>query len=229
MEETKMRINKFLASQGIASRRQIDQWIEEGKILVNGVLASSGQKVDASDSIEVNGSKIKMQEEKKVYYLLHKKEEVLSAVRDDRGRKTVVDCIDTPYRIFPIGRLDKDSQGLLFLTNNGNIVNKILRAGNQHEKEYVVTVDKPVTEEFIQRMSNGVPILGEVTKPGEYPYTNGLTVLNAVAAASGFTYRANTKRVFIKRAGSNEEQTFPLTATERVQPGDTIRIGERYF
>ena len=106
MEENKIRINKFLASKGVASRRQIDLWIEEGKILVNGILATTGQKVSAEDKILVNGKMISEKEEKKVYYILYKEEEVLSAVKDERGRKTVVDCIPTKARIFPVGRLD---------------------------------------------------------------------------------------------------------------------------
>lgn len=165
MEETKMRINKFLASQGIASRRQIDQWIEEGKILVNGVLASSGQKVDASDSIEVNGSKIKMQEEKKVYYLLHKKEEVLSAVRDDRGRKTVVDCIDTPYRIFPIGRLDYRTSGLILLTNDGELFNRVMHPRAEIFKTYEVRAKGSLSKEQLQQLAEGVNLEEGKTLP----------------------------------------------------------------
>src|SRR3712207_4366726 len=118
MEENKIRINKFLASKGLASRRQVDLWIEEGKILVNGKIATSGQKVSEEDKIVVNGKVISQEPEKKVYYLLYKEEEVLSAVKDDRGRKTVVDCIPTKYRIFPVGRLDYRTSGLILLTRS---------------------------------------------------------------------------------------------------------------
>ena len=165
MEETKMRINKFLASQGIASRRQIDTWIEEGKIFLNGVLASSGQKVDEKDEIKIQGKKITAHQEKKVYYLLHKAEEILSAVSDDRGRKTVVDCISTPYRIFPIGRLDYRTSGLILLTNDGELFNRIMHPRAEIFKTYEVRAKGSLSKEQLQHLSLGVNLEEGKTLP----------------------------------------------------------------
>ena len=128
-------------------------------------MAESGIKVDKTDKIFVNGKLLEFEKKKKVYFMLNKPKRVLSTAKDERGRKTVVDLIDTKERIFPIGRLDKPSEGLILLTNDGSIVNKILRAENKHEKEYKVTVDKPVTDEFLKEMAGGVPILDTVTRP----------------------------------------------------------------
>lgn len=165
MEATKIRINKFLAKQGIASRRQIDTWIEEGKIFVNGILATSGQKVSEKDEIEMNGKKIIAQQEKKVYYLLHKEEEVLSAVCDDRGRRTVVDCILTSYRIFPVGRLDYRTSGLLLLTNDGELFNRIMHPRAEIFKTYEVRAKGSLSKEQLQQLSEGVELEEGKTLP----------------------------------------------------------------
>ncbi len=156
MEENKIRINKFLASKGLASRRQVDLWIEEGKILVNGKIATSGQKVSEEDKIVVNGKVISQEPEKKVYYLLYKEEEVLSAVKDDRGRKTVVDCIPTKYRIFPVGRLDYRTSGLILLTNDGELFNRIMHPRAEIFKTYEVVVKGHLSKEQIRNLEEGV-------------------------------------------------------------------------
>lgn len=156
MEENKIRINKFLASKGLASRRQVDLWIEEGKILVNGKIATSGQKVSEEDKIVVNGKVISQEPEKKVYYLLYKEEEVLSAVKDDRGRKTVVDCILTKYRIFPVGRLDYRTSGLILLTNDGELFNRIMHPRAEIFKTYEVVVKGHLSKEQIRNLEEGV-------------------------------------------------------------------------
>lgn len=158
-----VRLNKFINDSGYCSRREADRLIEEGRVKVNGKVVGLGTKITDKDNVKVNGQLIKAPEEY-VYIALNKPVGVTSTT--DRSDKTnVVDFINYPLRIFHIGRLDKDSEGLLLLTNDGDIVNKILRAGNSHEKEYEVVVDKPLTPDFAQRMSKGVRILGTVTKP----------------------------------------------------------------
>ena len=158
-----MRINKFLAETGIVSRRGADKWVEEGRITINGVLATNGSQVEAGDEVCVDGKPVK-REDKLVYIALNKPVGITSTT-EKHIEGNVVDFVNHPLRIFHIGRLDKDSEGLLLLTNDGDIVNEILRAENHHEKEYVVQVDKPITEEFLQNMRTGVEILGTKTLP----------------------------------------------------------------
>ncbi len=157
-----IRINKFISDTGICSRREADKLISEGKVTINGNTADIGSRVKKEDSVAVNG-KVLNQKEKPVYIAFNKPVGIVSTT-DTKERYNIVDYINFPKRIFPIGRLDKDSEGLIFLTNDGDIVNKILRSGNNHEKEYIVTVDKPINESFIQGMSNGVRVLGKITK-----------------------------------------------------------------
>ncbi|PID16076.1 23S rRNA pseudouridine(2604) synthase RluF [Sporosarcina sp. P34] len=158
-----MRINKFLSGAGIVSRRGADQWIADGRVKINGQLAELGSKVKAGDRVEVDG-KLVEQEEQLVYIALNKPVGITSTTeRHIEGN--VVDFVNHPLRIFHIGRLDKDSDGLLLLTNDGDIVNEILREEYGHEKEYIVTVDSPLTASFISQMENGVKILDTVTKP----------------------------------------------------------------
>lgn len=161
----KIRLNKFISDSGVCSRREADKYIETGHVTINGRRAKIGDMVSpAFDKVLLSGNPVEARDAESFVLMAFNKPVGLVSTTEIGAKDSVVSYIGFHERIFPIGRLDKDSQGLLFLTNNGNIVNKILRAGNQHEKEYVVTVDKPITEEFIQRMSNGVPILGEVTK-----------------------------------------------------------------
>ena len=157
-----IRINKALSESGYCSRRQADTLIEQGKVAINGITAVLGDKVLPDDVITVNGNPIKATE-KEVFIAFHKPVGI-TCTTDLKIEGNIIEFINHKERIFPIGRLDKPSEGLLFLTNNGDIVNKILRAGNNHEKEYIVTVNRPVTDSFIQKMSNGVPILDTVTK-----------------------------------------------------------------
>lgn len=156
------RINKFISETGICSRREADKLIGEGKVTVNGKVAELGTKVTIDDDVKVNGKSLK--QKSKVVYLAFNKPPGITCTTDRSKHDNIIDFIKYPGRIFPVGRLDKPSQGLIFLTNDGDIVNKILRAGNNHEKEYLVTVDKPVTPDFISKMSNGVAILDTVTK-----------------------------------------------------------------
>lgn len=165
MQEThSTRLNKFISETGFCSRRDADKFIEQGAVQINGVRAEVGTKVVAGDTVKVNGKLIKPADKSKFVVLALNKPVGVVSTTDSAERANIVNHVRYKERIFPIGRLDKDSQGLIFLTNNGDLVNKVLRAGNQHEKEYVVTVDKPVTEEFLAGMRSGVPILGTTTK-----------------------------------------------------------------
>lgn len=160
-----IRLNKYISDSGFCSRREADQYIETGYVTVNGKRAELGTRVLTGDKVKVNGTLVK-EETKQVYIILNKPVGIVSTT-DPAEPDNIVDFIHHEKRIFPIGRLDKDSQGLIMLTNNGDIVNQILRAENNHKKEYVVTVDRPVTDEFVYKMSHGVPILDRVTRKCE--------------------------------------------------------------
>ena len=159
------RINKYLSEAGYCSRRKADRLIEEGKVTINGKIPEIGSKVDDDDQVEVEGQRIEKSTKQNNIYLAFNKP-VGIVCTTDRGVEpdNIIDFIKYPKRIFPIGRLDKFSEGLIFLTNDGDIVNKILRARNNHEKEYIVSVNRPINREFIQTMSNGVEILETITK-----------------------------------------------------------------
>lgn len=159
-----IRINKYLSEAGICSRREADKLIESGRVTVNGKKAVSGQKIQSNEKVYVDGKEV-VQEEKKVLLLFHKPKGIVCSTKKQRNETTVTEFMDYPLRIYPVGRLDKDSEGLLLMTNQGELVNKIMRAGNYHEKEYLVTVDKPIDEKFVKMMSSGVPILDTVTRP----------------------------------------------------------------
>lgn len=158
-----VRLNKYIADAGICSRRKADELIEQGKVTVDGQKAAMGTKVKRGQSVSVNGKTIQ-RDEKLVLIALNKPRGIVCTT-DKKEVDNVIDFLQYPSRIYPIGRLDKDSEGLLLLTNDGDIVNKILRAGNHHEKEYIVTVNKKITPEFLSKMAGGVPILDTVTLP----------------------------------------------------------------
>ena len=159
------RINKYLSEIGFCSRREADKLIEQGRVTINGEVPEMGTKISEEDEVRVNGELVPQPKKKKMVYLAFNKPAGIVCTTDTKREKNnIIDYINYPTRIFPIGRLDKPSEGLIFLTNDGDIVNKILRARNKHEKEYEVTVHKPVTKEFIQAMSIGVPILDTVTR-----------------------------------------------------------------
>lgn len=160
----KVRLNKFISDSGVCSRRQADKYIETGHVVVNGRRAEVGDMISKHDKVMLNGQLIEARDQEEYIVMAFNKPVGIVSTTEIGVRDSIIDYIGYHERIFPIGRLDKDSQGLIFLTNNGDLVNKILRAGNKHEKEYVVTVDKPFTDDFIRRMANGVPILGEITK-----------------------------------------------------------------
>lgn len=155
-------LNKFISATGICSRREAEKLIIEGRVTINGKPTQLGNRVFPKDVVKVDGRLLK-HKPKTLYIALNKPVGVVSTT-DSRERNNIVKAVNHPERLFPIGRLDKPSEGLIFLTNDGDIVNKILRAGNNHEKEYIVAVNKPIDEKFITKMSNGIPILGTVTK-----------------------------------------------------------------
>jgi 23S rRNA pseudouridine2604 synthase len=160
--DTSISLNKYISDTGICSRREADKMITEGRVTINGKIAKTGNRVEEGDKVQVDGKFLKAPPA--TVYLAFNKPVGITCTTDVKEKGNIISFINHPQRIFPVGRLDKPSEGLIFLTNDGNIVNKILRAGNNHEKEYVVTVNKPITPEFVQRMRNGIPILDTVTK-----------------------------------------------------------------
>lgn len=156
------RINKYISEKGLCSRREADELIRQGRVTINNEKAEMGSKVYPGDIVKLGGKSLKPKE--RPVYLAFNKPPGIVCTTDQKEKNNIIDFINFPKRIFPIGRLDKESEGLIFLTSDGDIVNKILRAGNNHEKEYIVTVDKPITEGFIESMAKGVRILGTITK-----------------------------------------------------------------
>lgn len=156
------RINKFISESGFCSRREADKLIEQQRVTINGKLPEVGTKVSPTDEVRVDGKLIEATTN--ITYIAFNKPVGITCTTELDIKSNIIDYIKHPQRIFPIGRLDKPSEGLIFLTNDGDIVNKILRAGNNHEKEYLVTVDRPITSEFISKMGNGVPVLDTVTQ-----------------------------------------------------------------
>ena len=174
-----VRINKFISETGFCSRREADKLVENGRVTLNGKQAVLGDKATENDEVLIDGKPLRIK--KAGVYIAFNKPVGITCTTERQINGNIIDYIKHPERIFPIGRLDKPSEGLIFLTSDGDIVNKILRAGNNHEKEYVVTVDKPIKPDFVQKMSNGVPILDTITKKcfvrkeGTYVFTIILT------------------------------------------------------
>ncbi|OHW61823.1 ribosomal large subunit pseudouridine synthase F [Andreesenia angusta] len=162
-----MRLNSYISSSGICSRREADKLIEAGKVTVNGKRASVGQQVEDGDAVKVNGKLIVDKKKPKALYIALNKPAGITCTTENHVKGNIVDYVNHRERIFPIGRLDKESEGLILLTNDGSIVNEILRAENNHEKEYVVTVDRPITETFLKSMADGVTIYNPVKKKHE--------------------------------------------------------------
>lgn len=163
MESEHKRLNKFISEKGYCSRREADKLIEDGRVTINGIVPQMGTKVKPSDKVCIDGVSINETEEKLVYLAFNKPEGIECTTNIDVP-DNIINYIDYPTRIFPVGRLDKYSSGLILLTNDGEIVNKILRARNNHDKEYLVKVDRPISKEFIKQMGSGVPILDTVTR-----------------------------------------------------------------
>lgn len=157
------RINKYLSEVGYCSRRAADKLIDEGRVTINGIVPEMGTKIALGDEVRIDGELISEPKEKYIYIAFNKPVGIVCTTDIKAEKDNIIDYINHPKRIFPIGRLDKPSEGLIFLTNDGDMVNKILRARNNHEKEYLVTVNRPITKGFIREMSNGIPILDTVT------------------------------------------------------------------
>lgn len=164
MADSTTRLNKYISESGLCSRRAADRYIEQGQVFINGRKAKVGDKVFFGDLVSVNGNNIEPKQAENSILLAYNKPVGITSTTEANVKGNIVDHVNHSERVFPIGRLDKDSQGLIFLTNNGDLVNKILRAGNNHEKEYIVTVNKPLTDQFIEGMAKGVPVLGVMTK-----------------------------------------------------------------
>ncbi|MEC4674334.1 MAG: 23S rRNA pseudouridine(2604) synthase RluF [Nitrospirota bacterium] len=169
------RINKYLSEVGYCSRRAADKLIEKGRVTINGAVPEMGTKISEGDEIRVDGKLISTPQKDFVYIAFNKPVGIVCTTNTKVEKNNIIDFINYPKRIFPIGRLDKPSEGLIFLTNDGDIVNKILRARNHHEKEYIVTVNKPVTKAFVEHMKNGVSILDTVTRECEVKQLNKFT------------------------------------------------------
>ena len=155
-------LNKYISSTGICSRREADRWIEAGRVRINGVVAQKGNRVSKKDEVTLDGKPLKAKPQP--VYLALNKPPGITCTTDLRDKDNIIDFVNYPQRIFPIGRLDKASSGLILLTNDGDIVNQILREENEHEKEYIVKVNRPINKQFLQKMRRGIPILGTVTK-----------------------------------------------------------------
>jgi 23S rRNA pseudouridine2604 synthase len=158
-----VRLNKYISERGVCSRRQADQWIEAGRVTINGLQAALGTQVSDADDVRIDGKPVGGR--RTAVYLLLNKPVGIECTTNRSVAGNIIDFLRYPERIFPIGRLDKDSDGLILLTNDGDIVNSILRAENEHEKEYIVSVDRPITEVFLAGMSSGVRVLGRLTEP----------------------------------------------------------------
>jgi 23S rRNA pseudouridine2604 synthase len=159
-----MQLNKFISESGLCSRREADRYVAQGNVYINGHKAIATDKVTYGDQVRVNGHDLEPRSKEDIVFIALNKPVGITSTAEKNVKGNIVTFVNHPQRIFPIGRLDKDSQGLIFLTNDGDMVNKILRAGNKHEKEYMVTVDKPLTDTAIMGMANGVPMLGVTTK-----------------------------------------------------------------
>jgi 23S rRNA pseudouridine2604 synthase len=160
-----MRLNKYISETGVCSRREADKWIEAGRVTLNGALATLGTQVAVGDEVRIDGDSIGVKK-KQVYVALNKPVGIICTT-ESHIEDNIIDHVGFPERIFPVGRLDRDSEGLILLTNNGDIVNEILRSENDHEKEYLVTVDRPITDLSLSMLAAGVKIMGELTKPSK--------------------------------------------------------------
>jgi 23S rRNA pseudouridine2604 synthase len=179
-----MRLNKFISESGLCSRREADRFIEQGNVLINGKRANIGDRVLPGNRVTVNGHELEPRQSKNTIFIALNKPAGITSTTELNVAGNIIDFVNHSERVFPIGRLDKDSEGLIFLTNDGDVVNKILRAGNNHEKEYIVTVNKPITEHFIQSMSAGIPMDGRTTKKcpvkKESPFVFRITLIQGL-------------------------------------------------
>lgn len=233
-----MRINKFLSEAGIISRRGADKWITEGRVTINGQIAELGSKVEAGDDVMVDNKPIVV--EQPLIYLVLNKPVGITSTTERHVKGNIVDFVNHPLRIFHIGRLDKDSDGLILLTNDGDIVNEILRAENKHEKEYIVTVNEQITDSFLEKMTSGVNILGTKTLPCKVkkigPKTFNITLtqglnrqIRRMCSALGFTVkRLQRKRIMnITLEGLALGQWRELTELEKKELFTTLNYSPK--
>lgn len=233
-----MRINKFLSEAGIVSRRGADKWINDGRVMINGKAAELGSKVEAGDDVRVDGEQIVV--EQPLVYLVLNKPVGITSTTERHIKGNIVDFVNHPLRIFHIGRLDKDSDGLILLTNDGDIVNEILRAENSHEKEYIVTVNEKITETFIEKMAAGVNILDTKTLPCKVKkigpktfnivLTQGLNrQIRRMCSALGFTVkRLQRIRIMnISIEGIPIGEWRELTPTEKAELFNTLNYSPK--
>ena len=222
-----MRLNKYLSEAGVCSRREADRLIESGKVTVDGVTAQMGMRVTAGQIVKVGKKTVSKQDE--MIVLAVNKPKGIVCTEEKRERNSIVRFLDYPVRVTYAGRLDKDSRGLLLMTNNGDIINQMMRAANRHEKEYKVTVDKEITEQFIKKMSEGVPILDTVTRPctvkkiGKYTFsiilTQGLNrQIRRMCAAFGYEVKDLVRiRIMNIRLGSLKEGAYRKLTDEELE------------
>ena len=222
-----VRLNKYLSEAGVCSRREADRLIESGKVTVDGVTAQMGMRVTAGQIVKVGKKTVSKQDE--MIVLAVNKPKGIVCTEDQRERDSIVRFLNYPVRVTYAGRLDKDSRGLLLMTNNGDIINQIMRAANRHEKEYKVTVDKEITEQFIKKMSEGVPILDTVTRPctvkkiGKYTFsiilTQGLNrQIRRMCAAFGYEVKDLVRiRIMNIRLGSLKEGAYRKLTDEELE------------
>ncbi|WP_391118529.1 23S rRNA pseudouridine(2604) synthase RluF [Psychrobacillus sp. L3] len=233
-----MRINKFLSESGIISRRGADKWITEGRVTINGKMAELGSQVEAGDDVKVDGKSIAV--EQPLVYLVLNKPVGITSTTERHVKGNIVDFVNHPLRIFHIGRLDKDSDGLILLTNDGDIVNEILRAENKHEKEYIVTVNEKITDSFLEKMSSGVNILGTKTLPCKVkklnPNTFNITLtqglnrqIRRMCSALGFTVKRlqRTRIMNITLEGLTIGQWKELTELEKEELFTTLNYSPK--
>lgn len=222
-----VRLNKYLSEAGVCSRREADRLIESGKVTVDGVTAQMGMRVTAGQIVKVGKKTVSKQDE--MIVLAVNKPKGIVCTEDQRERDSIVRFLNYPVRVTYAGRLDKDSRGLLLMTNNGDIINQMMRAANRHEKEYKVTVDKEITEQFIKKMSEGVPILDTVTRPctvkkiGKYTFsiilTQGLNrQIRRMCAAFGYEVKDLVRiRIMNIRLGSLKERAYRKLTDEELE------------
>lgn len=222
-----VRLNKYLSEAGVCSRREADRLIESGKVTVGGVTAQMGMRVTAGQIVKVGKKTVSKQDE--MIVLAVNKPKGIVCTEDQRERDSIVRFLNYPVRVTYAGRLDKDSRGLLLMTNNGDIINQMMRAANRHEKEYKVTVDKEITEQFIKKMSEGVPILDTVTRPctvkkiGKYTFsiilTQGLNrQIRRMCAAFGYEVKDLVRiRIMNIRLGSLKEGAYRKLTDEELE------------
>ena len=222
-----VRLNKYLSEAGVCSRREADRLIESGKVTVDGVTAQMGMRVTAGQTVKVGKKTVSKQDE--MIVLAVNKPKGIVCTEDQRERDSIVRFLNYPVRVTYAGRLDKDSRGLLLMTNNGDIINQMMRAANRHEKEYKVTVDKEITEQFIKKMSEGVPILDTVTRPctvkkiGKYTFsiilTQGLNrQIRRMCAAFGYEVKDLVRiRIMNIRLGSLKEGAYRKLTDEELE------------